>query len=332
MTYAYLQYDLLHLPTAEEIYPSAVSDRHYSRVAQKTYVGPSNVYAVLYFGINNTTVICRAPKPNYGNKVEFNHGEDKMVLEHFGHSQTMEFFERDDGTYFWIGTKADADSDEGWSTQLARVKYQSGAKYTSNTQVQRISTLMRATPSGSVIGNGSLERFDAAKSDNGKLLIVTQDTNELSQMTIYDNDAVNDKMDNLSDNGYLPAAKLTDCLAYSKEYSGYALHLQNNVVPHDSIQGFELNNANAVYITCGDMGRTPSVTKLNWRGSHRTLELTNKYWGNIPLETESVQIKGADLYITIAYHYTKEEVKGKSKNQPVKANRIYKFDKSKFDD
>lgn len=50
---------------------------------------------------------------------------DCMVLQGFGHTQTLELFHHNGKEYFWVGCKANKDYNYKWATQLARIQYSS---------------------------------------------------------------------------------------------------------------------------------------------------------------------------------------------------------------
>lgn len=119
-------------------------------------------------------------------------------------------------------------------------------------------------------------------------------------------------------NGFVPANKLSgsDCII-----DGYDINIQGDVVKQNSVQGFDLTNLNSVYVASGSTGHKSKIGKIMSKYDYFDVELKNGHWTGNLVETESVQIKGGQLYVTMSYHKN-------DKYKTTSANRIYKVQKT----
>lgn len=95
-----------------------------------------------------------------------------------------------------------------------------------------------------------------------------------------------------------------------------------NVIGQNSIQGFEVSDGKAIYISSGDPGDPTKVAKILWgHTSAKVITLRNSHWTPYLVETEGLQL-GTKMYVNITYHDkdTKETLE----------NRIYEFSKNAF--
>ena len=319
---AYLKYRLLNLPS--------------TNVVQKVYVGATYVYALQLINSNTNVVISRIPKTNVTSTydLDFSSGE-QMYLNNFGHGQTWEYFSHNGEDYWWVVTKPNGGS-ENWGTQLARVQYspntQTDTPYNGNTSVTRLALLNHATLDGS--SYGTLERVEGAlSSDRATLLIAGLDTNGTSHFTLYDNEALNNAMDKVDANhGYVRLDEATSMLSTGVTTPYYSIANFRSVLTSSSVQGYDLSNGYAVYVSSGQAASddhpnqdTPGVTKFAWGHTTGTqVELRNTNWADQNVETEGIQIGSSDLYIGISYHDLPYATK-------TLENRIYTADKSFWD-
>lgn len=283
---------------------------------QKTYITSKYVFALQRVGSDSYLSRCliSGAKANY---------QDCMILRGFGHTQTLEMFQRNGKEYFWIGCKANEDYDYKWATQLARIQYSptTEIKYT---DVYRFSSLSYANKNGTSIG--AIKRADAALSSNGKklLLWVQDDTGEI-QYSYYNADVLNTKLDTLEKNGGTKYIAFNDSTIKSACYGSFRQSGNNRVLPNGSCQGVEFNDADNIFIIGGNKNEAPKIAKLTGSGNSYTysklVTVTNSVLGvGANIETEGIQLKGNYIYFGIYNHQTGSTWKW----------RIYKILKSAF--
>lgn len=202
---------------------------------------------------------------------------------------------------------------EFWDTQLGRVKFANGVAYDDNTSITRLSHLNYATD----VGSFKMKRGEGAINySKTKLLTAGLDTSGTMHFALYDLAMLSGKMDEVdSSHGHVDLSKV-------KKQGAFHIPNFTNQLGHSSIQGFELSDGNAIYVSSGAPGATPSVSKFYWGNkiSFSTVFLCNsEWWTPWKIETEGIQL-GGDLQINIAYHDVNDHDK-------TKANKIFKFDK-----
>lgn len=275
----------------------------YPNAVQTFYVGSTYIYALQRVNSENAVL----------SRCDMNGAMiDYMYLTHFGHSETLQWFSHGGKSYFWIGTKGVktiASSDTYWATQLARIEYDPSRTEKNSldyTQATRLSSVNRANPSGSA--DGVLTRFEAALSSNsdtpsGKLELMVLAINDASPrhgtFTIYDNEALNNILDDreASGNLYTSFADVTNtAITTHKDSSVYGK------IPYASIQGLEFSNGRAIYYSSGSAGEQCTISKGSW--GYSALSKKTVYVGSVAAtETEGMQLKGNLIYFGTS-HYT----------------------------
>lgn len=301
---------------------------------QKVYVGTTNLYALQKVG--NDTLISRAPITEFKEVAQTAVVQDYMKIQGTGHSQTLDWFSYNGTDYFLVAIKANSD---GWATQIGRIPYQPGAVIPGNTSITRVSSINRAQKSGDSIG--TLLRTEAAVSTSRKeilILAMAQDGaghNTNSVFTRYDLKKFNAVLDSIENNStnFVSAgdSRITSTAVATMSVSGSLYSKTAN----GSIQGIDLSDGGAVYLSSGNEGETPYITKLLWNGAITIGQpLYNIYWKTDPttgeslVETEGLQLKDY-LYLGIAYHskpanYTYEQ------GNVTTDNLVFYIDKSLF--
>ena len=176
---------------------------------------------------------------------------------------------------------------------------------------------------------GAIGRVEAAlSSDNKYLLIMTVNQNrKQARLTIYDNAALNAALDSSST---VSMADMTGNIKKTWLVSGniYSILLNGSIQGIDLSNKFKTSDNWYVYISGGNAGETPSITKTTF-GNTAGLS-KGKYADNIyfpinskteSVETESVQIfDKTNLYLGIAYHDSQHTI----------GNYIYRTDKNSY--
>ncbi len=282
-TTATLEYTIVGLPSNNAI--------------QKTYITSQYVYVLQRVGSDSYLSRCviSGTRANY---------QDCMVLMGFGHTQTLEMFQRNGKEYFWIGCKANEKYEYKWATQLARIQY-SPRSQVDYTEVYRFSSLSYANGSGTSIGK--IKRADAALSSNGnKLFLWVQDDTGEIQYSYYDAGVLNAKLDALEKSGGSKYIAFTNADIKKACYGSFRQSGSNRVLPNGSCQGVEFNDADNIFIIGGNQNEAPKIAKLTGSKSNYTFSklvtVTNSSLGvGAYAETEGIQLKGDYIYFAIYY-------------------------------
>ncbi len=322
---AYLLYRLNNLPK--------------TNVVQKAYVGATYVYALQLYDANTNVVISRVPKASATDTYDLDFSganAEHMYLLNMGHGQTFEYFTHKGLDYWWIVTKGDGTT-ENWGTQVGRIQFEANTEastpYNGNTTITRLSSVSSATTSGSAYGK--IHRVEAALSttnDSNRLLLIAGiDTDLMGHFTLYDNEKVNNLLDTVdAEHGNYSCGDLTSALA--SDPIREIKNITNGALLNDSVQGFDISDGRAIYISGGQAKGddhatqdTPAISKYYW-GTESLVQnsLYNTNWSSQNIETEGVQIS-SDLYVGISYHQTMSPYS-------TEQNRIYRTDKSLWDE
>ncbi len=232
--------------------------------------------------------------------------QDQMILQNFGHGQTLEFYTYKEKTYMWISCKANTQYSNAWALQFGRLEYEAGKTVKDYTQIPRFADLAYANTGSKKFGD--VKRIDVAMStDETKLLLWAQDTNNNVQYSIYRTDVLNAYLDmmeffnskyiSFSNNEVLQRA----CLNSFVQNGG------DVVLPNGSNQGIELADDNSIYVIGGNTGEIPqiAVMKPNWDGSYPSYStlitmIHEDYNGRT--ETEGMQLTHTGIYFGVVSH------------------------------
>ncbi|MFT8907978.1 MAG: helveticin J family class III bacteriocin [Lentilactobacillus diolivorans] len=289
-------------------------------IAIQGFVGSTYVYALQLFNSNRDVVISRVRKDSVTNTYDLDFtNAASMYLKNFGHGQTFEYFKHANKDYWWVVTKGD-NTEENWGSQIARIQFSPNTydttPYDGNTSVTRLSSVSSATKNGKPYGKilrveaalSSTNALVSGSSTNRLLLIAGVDTNYNAHFTLYDNDKVNDALDNVdATHGFISCGTLTSALV-SDPYE--KIDDVRSKLTSKSIQGFDISDGRAVYISSGQAKSkthskddTPGIAKYYWGNKFVSKLLNNTNWSSKNVETEGIQISN-DLYVGISYHDT----------------------------
>lgn len=227
---------------------------------------------------------------------------DHMILENFGHGQTLEYFEHNGKPYFWISCKANSAYSEYWSMQIGRLEYQAGITITNYTKICRFSTLNYANQTGTSLGD--VKRVDAALSDDGsKLLFWVQNTYNAIQYSYYDTTVLNNLLDTKeAESSKYIEFKNNDILKNACYGSFVHMGTNDRVLPNNSQQGLEFGYDNSIYIVGGAIGEQPRMSVMTGSGSDYRYsllaDLKHLSFGENS-EIESLQLMGDEIYFGI---------------------------------
>ncbi|MGN0460054.1 MAG: hypothetical protein ACI4HL_03965 [Ruminococcus sp.] len=284
------------------------------RHIQKSYVGSTYIYVSQSVGtdtylsrytINGTTATYK----------------DHMVLNGFGHNQTLEVYNHNGKTYILIGCKANPDPK--WDTsyftmQVGRIQYSPGATISSYSNISRLARLdcanTTATPFDTIDTNSSdyidgevtnvVMRMDAAlSSDKTKLVLAVRSIYGKIQYSYYNFNTINNLLDSVDGESvnYISCANNTsikNACYFSCVQTG-----NQRVLPNSSCQGIDFTNAYSVYIAGGVGGQQPKIAKMikNNSGGYTysyCINVTNTISGELP-EIEGIQNATDYLYFVL---------------------------------
>ncbi|WP_143128459.1 helveticin J family class III bacteriocin [Sporolactobacillus nakayamae] len=290
---------------------------HYKNVVQTAYVGTQYVYTTQQInnsGVGATQIITRFPL----NGSSLN-AKDYMTLRRFGHGETLQWGDHNGKDYFWVVAKAtQVDNPDAsgidWGTQIARIQYQAGASI-DYTDVPRFSSINHANKSGSSFG--TLKRCEAAlDSSRNYLMIWSMNTSNTVQFAYYNAAGLNNILDTQEAQAskYISAGDASVVAQCVKSYTSSDFY---NKVAHQSVQGIEFSDGQAIYISSGGVGNQPVIQKGNWGTTDFTPyavavegaegSVLNNPVGN-EVETEGIQLKGDYVYLNVSLHSDSSKV------------------------
>ncbi len=274
----------------------------YVRAVQKVYVGTQYLYVLQMY--KGSQIISRCPMRPFAEVAQTVTVQDHMTLTNFGHGQTLDWYSHNGKDYFLVTTKP---NEREWSTQVGRIQYKAGATINGNTDITRLSSINRAQKSGASIG--TLVRTEAAVSTSGKeiLILAIADNgagkNAKSVFTRYKLKELNDLWDkyekkNISAGDEAVKRTAIDTLTINGS-------LYSKTMNH-SIQGLDLSDGAAIYISSGAQGTQPAISKSYWSSNtiNKGKYVDSRYWpiSKGLVETEGLQLKGKYLFLTLAMH------------------------------
>ena len=137
---------------------------------QKTYVGDKYIYFLQNENESVKSHISRIPYKSNVKRYDASKAET-IVLNDFGHSQTLEYFEYNGGSYFWTGCGGTTvSSGHRWSKSIGLIKFNTNTNVINTANVKRLQKLECANKKGT--SYGKLLRVEAALSPNRKNLLI----------------------------------------------------------------------------------------------------------------------------------------------------------------
>ncbi|KRK87290.1 helveticin J family class III bacteriocin [Lentilactobacillus sunkii] len=267
-------------------------------------------------------------KPS-GSTIDFSSGES-MVLEEFGHGETLEQYLPKGADYFWVATGANGDPVNGthWARQIGLIQFQAGQTLNYR-NAMRLSSISSANKNGEPFAE--LLRCDAALSSNGSRLIIMgqsikdNNNNYTRQLTCYETAKIVPFMESFQ-------TLNTPCTEKTIKSACVSAYIFTHHLPWDSQQGLEFNDSNKVYISGGHQKsdnsqqetQRPHILKGDWRftpGNYETVQLNLNDSQHNPdlVETEGLQLHGDNVYVGIEDHVQSPAI-----------HMIYSFAKNEF--
>ena len=271
--------------------------------------------------------------------------QDHMILEGFGHAQSLEVFKYNKKTYFFVNSVAnDKAASWYWGRQIARIEYCGTKKGESvkSSNYPRLCWLNEAVGSGYGKIDHQKGRIEFALSSNCNRLFIWVQTSAGIYFSYYNTSDINKALDKAGKSAVdirtLAGKRVAKCV--NQTYTNYTKRTKDK-----SNQGLELTDADNLYVCGGARGTVPEIAKIIKSGSTykvsskrtvtsysgtvkigtKTYGVQNKYATNTSkgVEIEGLQIKGSKLYFGVCY---KDTSHGGIKN----GGFIYSVEKSKF--
>lgn len=281
---------------------------------QKSYVGSKYIYVsqsddkITYlsrYTINGATATYK----------------DHMVLNGFGHNQTLEVYNHNGKTYILIGCKANTDSKWGtsyYTMQVGRIQYSPGTTISKYTKIARIVRLdcanTSATPFDTIDTtskdyieekvNNVVKRMDAAlSSDKTKLVLAVRSIYGKIQYSYYNFNTINNLLDSVDGESVNYISCVNNISIKNACYFSCVQTGNQRVLPNSSCQGIDFTNAYSVYIAGGVGGQQPKIAKMikNNSGGYTysyCINVTNTISGELP-EIEGIQNATDYLYFVL---------------------------------
>ncbi|MDD9269222.1 helveticin J family class III bacteriocin [Paenibacillus sp. GCM10023248] len=211
---------------------------------------------------------------------------DEMTVTNAGHCQTLDMYTYNDINYFYFSSKADPDTTNYWSLQVARLQYAAGATY-DYTDLHRFTYMNYANKTGTSLGE--TYRVDAGGNSTHTVFRVQTKNGDVT-WSIYDTVALNQLLDANEQVRMDSAAAMSACVTNFTQ-SGTAI-----VRPNESFQGADLLGSTEIYTSGGAETETPQIAMMSNTGAFKTLvRITNVGTHEI----EGVQTKNSNVYFTI---------------------------------
>ncbi len=282
-------------------------------------------------GINDVYIAKGAIDQNAGT-ITFD--SDYMILEGFGHCQTLDYYQYNGQVYLWIALDGKQKDKKGnyWGTQLGRIQYTPGQTISSYTEVTRLANLINANQSGRDVG--TLKRVETAVSeDSNSMVVMDITTDDQVYLTYYDFMALNSQMDS-HEGTYLSCEDITS-LAHDW---GSSTSLSSLLPLSQSVQGLAMDADHNVYISSGQAGASQKVdddpakdgawiAKSAWGGTFNQQAVSASSekasdWAGLgsAVEIEGIQLYYGNVNATVTKHF---------KSDPDKSY-IYQFPEAQF--
>lgn len=187
--------------------------------------------------------------------------QDHMILQNFGHGQTLEIYTHEEKQYLLVACKANTEYSNAWALQVGRIQYEAGKTISDYTKIPRFSDLMYANKDSSYFG--SVKRVDAALSTDGsKLMIWAQDVNNNIQYSIYRADVMNAYLDmaDLLTSKYITFKN--DRLLKLACQTSFTQSGVEILLPNGSNQGIEVADDSSIYVAGANIGETPQIAVM----------------------------------------------------------------------
>lgn len=314
-------------------------------VVQQAHVTQDHIYALQLLHKQTETIIYRSERD--GRQVDFVEDQPLFYLHGVkangkagGHTQTWEPAGK--RGFWFVGTKPKRYGHNYWTTQIARLHEPADVTLTfmQNTELPRLSYLNRA---GSGFDNNSvvypgkeMERLEAAVTpDHKRLMIASIGFDHRGHFALYDLSDINQALDQVED-------APTDINIEQFKCLGAFMIPHFNTDPLTSVQGYELDNQNNIYVSSqsgpttnwlgmAKQGRPREIVKIPWGcpdpQKWEVAQLDKEHHLNVfgyVTEFEGMQVLSPNkIYLTVAYHR-------KDNSLTTLGNRIYEIDG--FDD
>lgn len=269
-----------------------------------------------------------------------------------GHSGSLQVYHRNGKTYLIVATKMTSvqGSTNKFATQLTRIPVEdfgNNNAFVNYDKLKRIGSLQNVGGKASALVD--LDRVEfAIDYDESKIAVWVLNAATKSIMALYNLDDIDALFNKANPEITIKGTKYGAVSDFTDKKKAQLFPVYKSTNPkeqskHASLQGFALTNAGSVYVGCeegiGDPATVMASAKGIWKfkvgskdvGNPTRLlngvwsDFSNKYAGNAPkvgVEMENIQIISSELYLSVTYHDTVDQVAHMQKN------RLYHFDKT----
>lgn len=294
----------MHVKTKAEL-KYILTDLPISTAVQKCYITDEAIYVTQRK--NSDTYLSRCVLEEDGKTAVC---QDRMILKNFGHGQTLEGYEYNGKTYFWISCKANTAYTERWSMQIGRIQYEPKKTIANYTKICRLANLNYANKN--MTSFGSVKRVDAALSDDGtKLILWVQNTFNGIRYSVYDASVLNQLLDGKeTESSKYVSFENNESLKAACLESFEQIYADERLLPNGSFQGLECANDMSVYVCGGKSGESPGIVVMSKDSSgyeYTSMVSIMSPDFTVQTEIEGMQLKGDFVYLGICSHDLKAE-------------------------
>lgn len=277
----------------------------WTNAVQKTFILGSDIFILQRKGKNMRLTRCHI----YLNTAS---AVDRMTLNNFGHSQTLDFIDYDSEGHprFIIACEAGTTS-FNWSKKIGRITYIAGTTK-KDTDIPTLSAIEYANIGGTSFGE--LLRVDAALSTNkSRLVIWAKSSTGKNQYSVYNMSQISSIFD--AKETAPSGSKDTPCTDSAVQAALLSSIIQNStnvMLPNNSFQGLDLKNNDIIFI---DGGKDIDIPKVGYITTYilssGTLYMTWLFNATVVdnagelsisgVEIESPQVIGDTLYCTFFF-------------------------------
>jgi hypothetical protein len=233
---------------------------------------------------------------------------DYVILEGYGHGESLEVNTYDGDTYIWVGANANTSyTSYYWATGVKRIEYIKTSNVTNTPILAQLGTVRTlnnmncATADGSSLG--TVKRVSVAIADGSdRIGFRIELTNNDIYYSIYDLSDVNVYMD----------SNVTSSMSENTLKSACKSTFKCNVAPNNSYQGHDMvgvgTNNKFLYLIGGNAGEQPKISKLLYTNNSSTINvISGSYTVNSTTtvtnvgnyEVEGIKISGSNLYFAL---------------------------------
>lgn len=219
--------------------------------------------------------------------------KDYIILENYGHGESIEVITDKNKTYIWIGDTVNKRSNANgkiyyWSKDISRIEYIVDSSCPTGARVGEIKTITNIE-NISTKPKGKAFRSAVAISDKSNRICFRTQVDDLNKTTyygIYKLGEINHRLNSTS----------IDKMDINNFKSSQVTYFTDLQCPNGSFQGFDITESNShyIYIYGGAEGEIPTIYKYSYTNNgdynhEKTIKIKDDYVGK--LEAEGIKVR-----------------------------------------